>query len=135
MNPRVIFTVLQLLIAFSAIPLLSGQKATGGYNLSNATATARAKEWFFRFQRGKIDRSQLDARVNRDLTAGFIRRESGLLRPFGNPIKFVYLGSHKVDYAVGYNFGIVFDRGEIVESIAFDADGKIAGVDFRIFAS
>lgn len=96
---------------------------------------ALAKQWFFDFRSGKIDRSKLDVRVNRELTDELIRKESATLKTFGKPIKFVFFGSNEVQYAVGYNFGIEFKNGRVIELIAFDPDGKIAGIDFQTFVS
>ena len=95
--------------------------------------TECAKEWFYRFQNGAIDRSQLDARVNNELTDEMISSESAALRAFGHTTGFLYLGDQRVQYAVGYNFEIIFPKGRIIEEIAFDADGKIAGIDFQTF--
>ena len=94
---------------------------------------ALAKEWFQRCKSGHIDRTQLDVRVNRELTDEMVRKFSETLKPFGKPQKFVYFGSNKVQYAIGYNFLIEFKNGRVIELIAFDPDGKIAGIDFHMF--
>jgi hypothetical protein len=94
---------------------------------------ALAKEWFRRYQSGHIDRTQLDVRVNRELTDEMVRKFSEKLKPFGKPLKFVYLDSNKFQYAIGYNFVIEFKNGRVIERIAFDPDGKIAGIDFQTF--
>jgi hypothetical protein len=94
---------------------------------------AKAKEWFFRFQRGDIDRAQLNEQVNATLTTEMIRAESAKLRPLGAPASFAFVSSEPVHGAMGYDFLLDFGRTRIVESIAFDSDGKIAGIDFQTF--
>jgi hypothetical protein len=94
---------------------------------------ALAKEWFQRCRSGHIDRTQLDVRVNHELTGEMVRKFSEKLKPFGKPLKFVYFGSNKFQYAIGYNFVIEFENGRVIELIAFDPDGKIAGIDFQTF--
>lgn len=64
-----------------------------------------------------------------------IEDESARLKSFGTPLRFVYLGSNKVQYTTGYNFVIIFRAAKVVEAIAFDDDGKIAGIDFQPIAS
>jgi hypothetical protein len=94
---------------------------------------AKAKEWFFRFQRGDIDRAQLNAQVNAALTTEMIRAESAKLRPLGAPASFAFVSSEPVHGVMGYDFLLDFGNTRIIESIAFDSDGKIAGIDFRTF--
>jgi hypothetical protein len=35
--------------------------------------------------------------------------------------------------AVGYDFMITYEHGQIVESIALDESGKIAGINFQAY--
>jgi len=95
---------------------------------------ALAKEWFHRFQTGNIDRSQLDAASNIELTAEVIRQQEAALGALGKPTAFTYLGSDLVQGDKAYHFLVTFagpDR--IVESIALDDLGKIAGIDFATY--
>jgi hypothetical protein len=94
---------------------------------------ALAKEWFHRFQTGDIDRSQLDQRINKELTQAMIRKEEATLKAYGTPLSFVYERSDPVDGATGYTFLLDFKSGRIVEAIALHPDGKIAGIDFATF--
>jgi hypothetical protein len=94
---------------------------------------ATAKEWFHRFQTGHIDRSQLDAKVNAELTSTMIEQEGAKLRQFGAPSSFRFIRTYAISGAVGYDFLLQFSAGRIVEMIAFDPDGKIAGIDFMTF--
>ena len=93
----------------------------------------RAKEWFRRFQTGDIDRSQLDDQVNSQLTTAVRQRESAILTSFGKPSSFTFLRSYPIEGRMGYDFLWQFAKARIVEKIAFDADGKIAGIDFELW--
>jgi hypothetical protein len=94
---------------------------------------AKAKEWFRRFQMGQIDRSQLNTQVNVQLTNAMIQQEAATLSRFGGPSSFQFLRTYEISGATAYDFLLEFSAGRIVEMIAFDADGKIAGIDFQTF--
>jgi hypothetical protein len=94
---------------------------------------ARAKEWFHRFQAGHIDRSQLDANMNAELTSTMIEQETARLRQVGVPSSFRFIRTYAISGVVGYDFLLQFSAARIVEMIAFDPDGKIAGIDFMTF--
>jgi hypothetical protein len=96
---------------------------------------ALAKEWFHRFQTGNIDRSQLDAASNMELTAEAIRQQEAALSSLGKPVAFRYLGVDEVQGDKAYHFLITFNGPDrILESIALDESGKIAGIDFATYA-
>ncbi|MGA9419088.1 MAG: hypothetical protein WBV40_08045 [Candidatus Cybelea sp.] len=95
--------------------------------------TARAKEWFHRFQGGQIDRSQLDAKMNAELTNTMIEQETARLRQVGAPSSFRFIRTYAINGVIGYDFLLQFGAARIVEMIAFDPDGKIAGIDFMTF--
>lgn len=78
------------------------------------------------------DRSQIDVRVNNGLTQAMIDSEEKTLAPLGKPSKWLYFGS-PIEYAKGYMFGIQLPHNRVIERIAFDADGKIAGVQFQVY--
>jgi len=99
----------------------------------DAKIMAAAKEWFHRYQTGDIDRSQFNAEVNRQVTADGVRTEQATLKPFGEPLSFRYLGSGPIGGAMGYYFLLQFHAGRIIEAIAYDPNGKIAGLDFETF--
>lgn len=96
-------------------------------------AMSLAKEWLSRFQTGNIDRLQLEPSVSHELTDAVVRREQKILKPFGRATAIKFLGSDHVDHATGYTFGITFASGKVVESIALDREGKIAGINFQTF--
>lgn len=108
-------------------------QATGLTQGVNPTVVAKAKEWFHRFQTASIDRSQLNAQVNAELTAEMIDHESATLRPFGNPSAFKFIRTYMISGKLGYDFLLQFAAGRIIEMIAFDPDGEIAGIDFQTF--
>lgn len=100
----------------------------------HAGILATAKAWFFRFQHGDIDRSQLDAQVSSELTPERVAKERATLQRYGAPTSFVYLSSERVGRASAYDFLISFQSGKVVESIAFDPAGAIVGIAFRTYA-
>lgn len=89
-----------------------------------------AKEWFRRFQIGDIDRTQLSDTVNKQLTLAIIRREAAQLKPLGDPLSITFLRSYPISGMLGYDFQLQFKSVRIIEMIAFDGSGKIAGIDF-----
>ena len=99
--------------------------------ITNEQALQDARDWFNQFQTGKVDRARLNKQVNIHLSRDMIERESRTLKAFGRPQRFVFLGTNKVRGAAGYNFLVIFEAARIIESIAFDSDGKVAGVDFQ----
>jgi hypothetical protein len=101
----------------------------------DAKTLALARESFRRFQTGDIDRSQLDAASNLELTANAIRQQEAALSALGEPVAFKYLGSDVIQGDRAYHFLITFNGPDrIVESIAMDDSGKIAGIDFATYA-
>jgi hypothetical protein len=129
---------------FVVASFLRTETATASSTSPTSSATpspriiSKAKEWFHRFQDGNIDRTQLDERTNRTLTDDAIRREAATLKKYGTPTSFEFVKKGKVEYATGYYFVLTFmkqDRisAKIIEAIAFDTNGKIAGLDFDIF--
>jgi hypothetical protein len=126
----------------AAVFLLPSAARSGAISLASVSTPvppvapvimAAAKEWFHRFQTGDIDRSQLDDEVNGELTSTMIHQEATTLTAYGRPASFVFLRSDPVGEAVGYKFLLTFKSAKIVEAIAFDGDGKIAGIDFQIW--
>jgi len=91
----------------------------------------KAREWFQRFRTGDIDRSQLTQTLERQLTPAFVAQKRLLVRSYGHPLSFAYMGSGTAGGFPSYDFLVSFPAGKLVESIAFDASGKLAGIDFR----
>lgn len=116
----------------AAAPAATSQAAPNHIGVDPAVE-AKAKERFDRFQRGDIDRSQLDARCNAELTDDMILAEAARLKPLGKPASFTFASSEPIHGVTGYDFLLDFGDTRIAESIAFDADGKITGIDFRIY--
>jgi hypothetical protein len=134
--------LLLLIIAATALPLSKPCQAavqspspqvTGVDRNVDPTIIVKAKEWFHRFQTGQIDRSQLNAQMNAQLSDAMIAQEAATLRRFGDPSSFEFIRKYAVGGAMGYDFLLRFSAGRIVEMIAVGADGKIAGIDFQTF--
>lgn len=62
-----------------------------------------------------------------------IVQESKTLSSFGSPRSFSFVRKYVIGDAIGYDFLWEFAGGRIVEMIALDANGKIAGIDFQTF--
>lgn len=80
-----------------------------------------------------MDRTQLDAETNAQLTDSMIQEQSVVLKRFGKPMRFQFVRKGPLGGAVGYSFWIYFRSARILELIAFDPDGKIAGIDFQTY--
>ena len=125
--------VLMPVVCYAA-NVLPPQTVTTPVGTVSPKVLALAKEWFHRFQTGNIDRSQLNATSNLELTAKAIRQQEAALSSLGKPVAFKFLGSAMIQGDKAYHFLITFagpDR--IVESIALDNAGKIAGIDFATY--
>lgn len=127
---RFLWLVCGAWIIAGTLPISAAETESAGHQTQ---MLALAKTWFYAFENAHVARTQLDPSVNRGLTADLIRREGARLRSFGVPTSWKYLGSEQISYATGYDFLITFPHARVVESIAVDADGKIGGIDFRMF--
>jgi len=59
--------------------------------LPKPIATRVAKEWFFAFRSGQVDRRKLSDAVNNELSASVLQKEMRTLQRFGTPRSFEYL--------------------------------------------
>jgi hypothetical protein len=98
---------------------------------SYADPATRAREWLHRMQTGDIDRSQLTATMNADLTPDAIKQISAKFGPLGDPQSFTLLGQESVpDNETAYVYRVVFKTTTVNEVFVLDKDGKIAGIQF-----
>jgi len=97
----------------------------------DAAAEARAKDWLHQVQVGKIDRSQLDAKMNSALTDSLLAQVSGQLGPLGEPTSFTQSRKVTQGSITAYVYKVVFPQITLAETIAFDPDGKIGGLLFK----
>ena len=95
---------------------------------------ALAKEWFYRFQSGHIDRSQFERKLNDELTPAIVENEAAKLKTYRKPVSFRFVRTYPIHMATGYDFVLDFRSGQIIEAIAMYPDHKIAGIDFMDFA-
>jgi hypothetical protein len=130
LSGTVVLTVSVIIILVSATGHVSAQTVS---STNEGRALVMAKEWLSAFQNGHIKRFELEPSVDRELTDEMVHRESIVLRQYGQPVTFTFLGSNPVQQATGYTFGITCTNGKIIESIALDRHGKIAGIDFQTF--
>lgn len=91
---------------------------------------ARAKSWFAMLQAGKIDRSQLTAKVNDSLTDARVSAAQSAIGNLGPPVTFVQqqTGSQgEITYAV---YALTFQNKQKIDFFfAQDQQGKVAGLE------
>jgi hypothetical protein len=95
---------------------------------ADAAVAARAKEWLHMIQAGKIDRSQLDAKMNAALTDTMLAQVSAQLAPLGDPTSFTLADKTTQGSYTAYIYKAVFAAITLYESFVLDPDGKIAGL-------
>lgn len=127
------FAALLFPTPIAAEPAAQPSDGPASLPIADSHITAKAREWFRRFQTGEIDRSQLDAQVNAQLTDDMIRQETKTLTPLGDPTSFVFVRTYPVSGALEYDFLLQFKAARIIELISFDTGGKIAGLGFELF--
>ena len=94
---------------------------------SDAAVAARAQSWLHAMQNGKIDRSQLDDKMNAALTDAKLAAVSAKLAPLGEPKSFTL--ERKADhppYRV-YVYKVAFAKITLLETFTLDTGNKIAG--------
>ena len=95
---------------------------------SDAAVTARAKDWLHQIQTGRVDRSQLDDKMNAALTESLLANVSAQMAPLGNPSAFTLTRKASQGGISAYIFQVQFASVTLYEVFALDADGKIAGL-------
>jgi hypothetical protein len=82
-------------------------------------------------QIGDIDRSQLTATMNADLTPDVIKQISQKFGPLGDPQSFEPLGQQTVaGDETAYVYRVVFKTETVNEIFVLDKEGKVAGIQF-----
>jgi hypothetical protein len=115
----------------TASPSPSATASPAPAQASYADPATRAREWLHRLQTGDIDRSQLTATMNADLTPDVIKQISEKFGPLGDPQSFTPLGQESVpDNETEYVYRVVFKTETVNEVFVLDKDGKIAGIQF-----
>jgi hypothetical protein len=94
---------------------------------SDAAVAARAQSWLHAVQNGKIDRSQLDDKMNAALTDAKLAAVAAKLAPLGEPKSFTL--ERKADHSPYrvYVYKVAFAKITLLETFTLDAAGKIAG--------
>lgn len=103
------------------------QAAAASPASTDAAVAARAQSWLHMMQNGKIDRTQLDDKMNAALTDAKLAAVSAKLGPLGEPQSFVL--SQKTShppYRV-YVYKVTFTKMTLYETFTLDAGDKIAG--------
>ena len=79
---------------------------------TNAAVMVRAKEWFHRIATGDIDRSQLTALMNAQLTDAMIKQVAAQVSPLGEPTSFVQIQSGRQNGSDYYVYAVTFPSGD-----------------------
>lgn len=126
-------SVIMLAAAETASPTPSAAVATAAPSLSPAAVKARhaSRTEFLAVQRGKIDRSHYTARAAAQLTDDLIAKVGAQLTPLGGVKTIELLRNATAQDLDVYEFVLTCETGVVIETIAFDAAGKIAGLRFR----
>jgi hypothetical protein len=95
---------------------------------ADAAVAARAQEWLHMIAVGKIDRSQLDAKMNAALTDATLTQVAAEIAPLGNPTSFALAAKTTIGTYTVYVYKVVFPTITLYESFALDPDGKIGGL-------
>jgi len=123
-------TIVLLLSHVQALAATPTSKALAG---TRQAAEMKAKQWFYAFRSGDIDRTQLDGQCNLDLTKERVSQIRASLLPYRVPTMVVFVGTSPAGSATGYSFILQFANGRVLEAIALDSSGKIVGFDFQTF--
>jgi hypothetical protein len=96
---------------------------------TNPALLARAKSWFAALQKGKVDRSQLAAGPNGNMTDASIAGAQKMIGSLGAPVSFVQERAQSQGNVSAAIYQITFKNGEKVDFLfAVDSDGKVAGM-------
>lgn len=114
--------------AFAAInPQLASAEAKSAKG-EDPAITARAKGVWQMFASGNVDRSQLDARMNKAMTPQMLSAVAERFKPLGDPQTWVYRGKQTVQDDATYDYLVTFSSGiKLDVTMTLDKDGKIAG--------
>jgi hypothetical protein len=99
---------------------------------ADPAVTTRAKDILHQAQTGQFDRSQLDDKLNADLTDAVAKNIASQMAPLGDPTSFTLTVFASQDGYNVYLYKVVFKNTTINEQLVIDPKtGKIAGLFFR----
>lgn len=118
----------------SPVPLASDGSTAGntGNTVPQAdpAISARAKEWLHRVQTGTIDRTQLNAQMNAQLTDAVGKQASTQFGPLGDPTGFTLVDVRTVAGNTAYMYKATFASSVLYWLFALDQSAKISGLRF-----
>jgi hypothetical protein len=115
----------------AATAAASAAPASSAPSASDAAVMARAKALLQQLQAGKVDRSQLDDKMNASLTDALVAQISSQLAPLGDPVGFAPQSEQKQDELTVYEYRVDFKTGSLTETYILDSSGKVAGLFFK----
>ena len=97
---------------------------------TNAAVLVRAKEWFHRIETGDIDRGQLTAQMNAQLTDAMIKQVAAQVAPLGEPTSFRQIRSGEERGSIYYVYVVTFPSGDKWNYLfVYDrTSGKVSGL-------
>lgn len=97
--------------------------------LTDAQATARAKEWLARLQTGNIDRTQLTSTMSSALTPSVVANVRSHYAPLGSPTSFTLIGKQSLTNGdTEYEYRVVFKQTTVTEKLIVSMSGTIDGL-------
>ena len=119
------------------VAALAGPSPPSGVRKEKSVETL-ALEWFTKMQSGQIDRTQLAAEYNAQLTDDAVQAMSRYLKKYdygASPTGAEVLKSRTIGEQTFYVVKIVFPRGDAASLLfGFNAEGKITGINLMSMA-
>lgn len=120
--------LLGALCAFTAVPALAQSSPSPAPPATPDPVAVRAQTMLHEFQTGKVDRSQLDAKMSATLSPEVLKQIQAKFGPLGDPQQVTFAGKQTVqDDNTAYVYRVTFKSGTFNEIFALDKDGKVSG--------
>lgn len=116
------------LCAIACVPALAQSSPAPAPSATPDPIAVRAQEMLHEFQTGKVDRSQLDAKMNAAMTPDVLNQIQTKFAPLGDPQQFTFAGKQTVqDDNTAYVYRVTFKSGAFNEIFTLDKDSKVSG--------
>lgn len=137
MRLTILIRLVGVLLTGSLATALAGSPAPSGVRTEKSVETL-ALEWFASMQTGQIDRTQLAAEYNAQLTDNAVQALSRFLKEYDNgspPTGAKVLKTSTVGEQTFYVVKLLFPRGDAASLLlGFNAEGKITGINIMSMA-
>jgi len=112
---------------FEAFEPSAAQAANASASGEDRAITGRVRELLAHFESGTIDRTQLDATMNKRLTPQLLKEAKTELAVLGAPQRLIFVGKTTIGSGTVYTYRAVFSAATFDVRIGVDRSGKIAG--------